>query len=440
MRKYARFNVLIALNLALLICASISPARAIYQGTEAVGDNRVLAIVSPKDNPRSGCSGSLLAPQIVVSAAHCLGNPNHIYPEAIYQPESLYVAQPGADLNKDDVSTRVQVLRAIVTPNYDNTWSPQTGNENTQKDDLAFYFLAKPLVTAYSIEIANAEEVALVKQNNMTITHIGYGLQDNDSHNGKPYLARLNAFSQGSSRYSGTPALESMTVATQEIGSVALCPGDSGSPWYATFNGIEKIVAVTVSASGCHGPGSGLGGTMGTLIYPYLPSLEKQWKQFLVDLPGLIKSTTVVQNIDESLPLIQRSGGCDAKIDAVLQIQKDGKWDDFMAAQGLARVDGCDAMHPYQPWVRARVATGTLIRWRLFSKGNWEVFTDPINYVAPAIPTPTPSPSPIPTPISKASPSPSAPVKKTFLLCYKGRTVQKVVAINPVCPKGYRKK
>jgi len=430
-----RRNILI-LNFALVLTLISPAARAIYHGENAVGDNRVLALVNPKDNPRSGCSASLLTPQIVVSAAHCLGNPNHVYPDAIYQPEFLYVAQPGSDLNKDDISTRVQVLRAIVTPNYDNTWSPQTGNENTQKDDIAFYFLAKPLVSAYSIEIANAEEVSLVKQNNMTVTHIGYGYQDEGVVDGKPYLTQLRAYSQAASRYAGTPALESMTITSQEVGSTALCPGDSGSPWYATFHGVEKIVAVTVGASGCRGPGSGTNGTLGTLIYPYLPSLIEQWKQFQIDFPGLLKSTSVVQPVDKSLPLIQRSGGCDANISAVLQLQNNGKWEDFMIAQGLQKVEGCDALHPYQPWVRARIATGTLIRWRLFSKGSWEVFTDPITYVAPVEISPTPTPSAVP---SLSATAISTMLKKT-LLCYKGKSQRKVVALKPSCPPGYKKK
>ena len=46
----------------------------------------------------------------------------------------------------------------------------------------------------------------------------------------------------------------------------------------------------------------------------------------------------------------------------------------------------------------------------------------------------------------KASPTPSAKVtpkkvvKKTTITCLKGKTVKKVTAVNPICPKGYIKK
>jgi hypothetical protein len=50
-----------------------------------------------------------------------------------------------------------------------------------------------------------------------------------------------------------------------------------------------------------------------------------------------------------------------------------------------------------------------------------------------AAPSPTPSPSAIPS---------AAPVaaKKTSITCVKGKSSKKVTAINPACPKGYKKK
>jgi hypothetical protein len=66
-------------------------------------------------------------------------------------------------------------------------------------------------------------------------------------------------------------------------------------------------------------------------------------------------------------------------------------------------------------------------------------------------PTPTPSPSPTPTPTIISSPSPTPTViaplptqaaanKKITITCLKGKTVKKVTAVNPKCPKGYKKK
>ena len=50
-------------------------------------------------------------------------------------------------------------------------------------------------------------------------------------------------------------------------------------------------------------------------------------------------------------------------------------------------------------------------------------------------PAPTPSVSPTPTPIA----APAA-AKKTSITCIKGKTSKKVTAVNPTCPKGFKKK
>jgi hypothetical protein len=50
-----------------------------------------------------------------------------------------------------------------------------------------------------------------------------------------------------------------------------------------------------------------------------------------------------------------------------------------------------------------------------------------------AVATPTPSPS------SSATAAPVA-AKKTSITCVKGKTTTKVSAVNPVCPKGFKKK
>jgi hypothetical protein len=428
-------------------------AEAIFNGQLDIGDQRVLSLVKGEDNVRSACSASLISPQVVVSAAHCLGNPGFKYSSEIYEPKDLWVALPGSDLNTDDTTKRVRVLRALLTNGYDNTWDPDHGNVITQKDDIAFYLLEKPLVGKYEIPIATSDDVTLIKSNRLQITHIGYGLQSPDGADGKPYLVKLKSFTDGSSHYGKHPAKEANTVASEETGDQALCGGDSGSPWYATINNVEKLVAVTVSASGCRGAGSGLGGTMGTVIDPYLYLLEAHWNEYLKDLPDLLKANP---GIDYELPLIQRSGGCDARVDATLQILKSGTWTDFMAAQGWAKVLTCPATNPYQPWVRANVTTGTQIRWNIYAKGNWSVFTDPITYVNPTdglmktnaspVPTPTFTPAPLQLPNSQVVRSTTQRIEATknvarnLITCVKGKFTRKFQGKNAKCPAGYKKK
>jgi hypothetical protein len=53
-------------------------------------------------------------------------------------------------------------------------------------------------------------------------------------------------------------------------------------------------------------------------------------------------------------------------------------------------------------------------------------------------PTTTPSASPTPSTVQKATPAPKPVVKKKTITCVKGKTVRKVTAVKPVCPKGFK--
>jgi len=434
---------------AIQICTSL-PAHAIFGGDSALGDSRIVALVSPRDNPRAACSAGLITNQIVVTAAHCLGNVGKTYVQQEYSPSDLWVAPPGVDLNVLDRNLNVQVLRVIISPGYNNTWDPERGISISQKDDIAFLFLASPLVSSYTIPIATASDVENIKKKRSMITHLGYGNEDVNSADGKPYSVSLQAYATGASRYK-TIAVENKTIATQEIGTAALCPGDSGSPWYTTINGVEKIVAITVSASGCRGAGSGAGGTMGTLIYPYMPMIQPEWAKFQTDLPGLLATAqaTGASAVDYSLPLIQRSGGCDAYVQATLQTFKNNKWKDFMPAQGWARVATCPASNPYQPWIRANLPDGTQIRWHIYSLGNWDFFTKPYAYTntGEANSGVSSSGNVVTTPINQVAPTPTNKQKTTVvpksmksITCMKGKLSKVVKGIAPKCPTGYTKK
>lgn len=241
-------------------------------GENAVGDSHVVALIEGQTNNRSFCSGALLTSQIVVSAAHCLRNNGMTYESEIYIPSNIWVSQPGVDLNVDDVSTRIKVAQVILTNGYTNIWDPENKNYLTEKDDIAFFFLASPMMENYSIEIATPEDLQKIKNSQLVFTHYGYGKQTLDQMDGKPYTTQLKSYTSGASRMSFSPASENKTVSSVDTENNSLCPGDSGGPWYAEIDGVQKIVAVLHGSNGCSI--SRPTGTLGTAISPYLSLLN----------------------------------------------------------------------------------------------------------------------------------------------------------------------
>jgi secreted trypsin-like serine protease len=289
MRKLLIFLVVIALGI------SLPPAKAIEGGQQALGTPLVLPMMvdlgigkdafgNPSDKPSFKCSASLITSQIILTAAHCVAKPDTFDGSLNVPTTNLKLFPPGVDFN--EINKAVSVEKVVFTSGYANYWNPLTGDARTQKDDIAFLFISKPLtpeLAKYEIEIANQEEVASMKLNGLIVRHYGYGLQKNGYGDGKPYTVDLVTHPLGSARYGNAAAENSKTISTNETGVKAICPGDSGSPWYSDFNGKLKLVATTVGGSGC-GNGS-INGTLGTLIYPYLDLMDKEWEIFKASIP-----------------------------------------------------------------------------------------------------------------------------------------------------------
>lgn len=99
----------------------------------------------------------------------------------------------------------------------------------------------------------------------------------------------------------------------------------------------------------------------------------KSGKKLVWSKPVTVTSSAPVPE-NSNLTLFQ-SEGCHARVNATLQKKVGDLWVDLTDAQGWEKVASCDADHPYQPYARISVATGTLIRWRVFVTGGWEWFS-----------------------------------------------------------------
>lgn len=255
--------------LATLIFSTDQPAIAVQGGDPAVGARQVASLLLTDFATNSSCSAAYVNSMIAITAAHCVTQANSEEGELRNTPDGFWVSAPGEDLSIGKEKDRTHVAEIFRRSDYRNIWLPKSGDIRTQKDDIAFLVLEKEVKGIPPVAFASVQEVAQLKQTGGEIFHIGYGLQSTNSVDGKPYSVRLLAHHLGSARYSNSPALDSHTITSNETGSKAICPGDSGSPWYSTFSGVEKLVAVTVGGSGC-GAGTGVNGALGTVVAQYL--------------------------------------------------------------------------------------------------------------------------------------------------------------------------
>lgn len=88
--------------------------------------------------------------------------------------------------------------------------------------------------------------------------------------------------------------------------------------------------------------------------------------------PTPVVSTPVTP--PESGPKYQPEG-CHSQVSATLQKLVGSTWIDIAPASQWEKIDGCDGDHPFQPSVRANIPDGTMIRWHIFSPGNWDWFS-----------------------------------------------------------------
>lgn len=213
----------------------VPPATAVQGGQVATSDGVVVALIHGRTATRAFCSGALLQPRIVVTAAHCVIQNG----DTINYPNGLFIATPGADLNRDSIAGRARVTEINWVRGYQNR------SDTIEPNDFAVLTLDKVLATPVLARVASAAEIRDLQTNRGPITHLGYGKlkldQDND---GIPRKIELRARqSVLSFQYPAGSFIQTTGTSTQSI-----CPGDSGGPMVTQIG--NELVLVGVNAGG----------------------------------------------------------------------------------------------------------------------------------------------------------------------------------------------
>jgi len=263
-----RFTVVgIALAILFSEIVFIQPAAAVYNGTSAVGSEHVVKI----SLGRAVCSGGLVAPQIVATAAHCVVS-NGI----TISISSMRVYPPG--VNTNETSITAGVLKIIHPSDFRNA------NSFTDPNDIAFLVLDRTFEGSSDLTLANYEMTRSIANSGATITIFGYGATTSGGYAVSiPYSINGKVITQR--RLSGFQGYERKYISYQNDYQGAICPGDSGGPAIAKYLGVFYLVSINSGGLGpcSDDPNRGNWGSTGTIPGEYA-SLYDEANRFVSTL------------------------------------------------------------------------------------------------------------------------------------------------------------
>jgi len=184
-----------------------------------VGGHPYAAAAVAIETPDSYCTASLLAPRLLITAAHCINGDGG--GAAGVAARDIDVFTPGGDRRSG--AARVRVSEIV----YDPQWTESV-------DDIAFLVLDSSLGTPIISRLATPAEVATLAAARAVVTYVGYGLTGPREEDSSRVSDVPLAVSQPlTSSYRGGRAV----FETRGDGVTGTCGGDSGGPWLVEREG-----------------------------------------------------------------------------------------------------------------------------------------------------------------------------------------------------------
>ena len=235
-----------------------TPADAIVGGAAPSGEGIGRSVVTIVGSRGNFCSGTLIAPDLVLSAAHCVG--------------------PGATYKIVDYTTDRQPLLRDVKNIADHPgFSMQTMLAHRATADVSLLQLETPKRNPSPI---GAPRMPLAAGNAFTIAGVGVTVRGDGKSGGVVRSADLAA--------TGQPGNLQIRLVDAAAGGtragLGACTGDSGGPVFEVQNGKPVIIGIISWSTGPNGTG-GCGGLTGvtplTLYRDWIVQTARQWGSVL---------------------------------------------------------------------------------------------------------------------------------------------------------------
>lgn len=272
-RKLNSFRFVVAFILVASVVAPSAPmASAIIGGKPDMTSKSIVVGLYLRDRPASTfCSGVLIAPTWVLTAAHC------VWENGTWWSLASLIGVATTDGFTGVTSANSPALSIVKYAGYD---------ENSHRGDLALIKVNDVFGGAYA-NLASDLEVASSESTFSSATAVGFGLT---SQNGRTSTIGLEVpitlWSQSACQrqwpypidfFSGFICSQSSTAAT-------VCNGDSGGPLFVNINGERKLSGI-LSFGAAKGCGTNFG--VHTRVNTYLDFLRK----YALGTPAVIVPT-----------------------------------------------------------------------------------------------------------------------------------------------------